>query len=95
MTSIILYGLSIFLLVLSFIKDKSKTKKALISALKSFENIMPQFLFIVVTVGILLAFLSADNFKNHRCEFWIFRYNSFSNSRFNYNDANFRGFFTW
>ena len=47
MTSIILYGLS-------------KTKKALISALKSFENIMPQFLFIVVTVGILLAFLSAD-----------------------------------
>ena len=60
MTSIILYGLSIFLLVLSFIKDKSKTKKALISALKSFENIMPQFLFIVVTVGILLAFLSAD-----------------------------------
>jgi len=60
MTSIILYGLSIFLLVLSFIKDKPKTKKALISALKSFENIMPQFLFIVVTVGILLAFLSAD-----------------------------------
>ena len=57
MTSIILYGLSIFLLVLSFIKDKPKTKKALISALKSFENIMPQFLFIVVTVGILLAFL--------------------------------------
>ena len=60
MTSIILYGLSIFLLLLSFIKDKSKTKKALISALKSFENIMPQFLFIVITVGILLAFLSAD-----------------------------------
>lgn len=60
MTSIILYGLSIFLLILSFIKDKSKTKKALIVFLKSLENIMPQFLFIVITISILLAFLTPD-----------------------------------
>lgn len=60
MTSIILYGLSIFLLILSFIKDKSRTKKALIIFLKSLENIMPQFLFIVITISILLAFLTPD-----------------------------------
>ena len=60
MTSIILYGLCIFLLILSFIKDKSKTKKAIILGLKSFENILPQFLCIIITVGILLSFFTTE-----------------------------------
>lgn len=60
MTSIILYGLSIFLLILSFIKDKSRTKKAIILGLKSFENILPQFLCIIITVGILLSFFTTE-----------------------------------
>lgn len=43
MTSIILYSLAIILLIVSFIKDKGKTKKAIILGLKSFENILPNF----------------------------------------------------
>lgn len=58
MTSIILYNLAIILLMISFIKDKSKTKKALKIAFTSFENIMPQFLGIIVSVGIILAYIN-------------------------------------
>ena len=61
MTSIILYGLALILLIISFLKDKSKTKKATILGLKSFENIMPQFLCIIITVGILLSFFTTDS----------------------------------
>ena len=60
MTSLILYCLSILLLIISFIKDKNKTKSAIISAVKSFENILPQFLFIIVTIGIILAFINPN-----------------------------------
>ena len=60
MTSIILYSLAIILLIISFIKDKSKTKEAIILGLKSFENILPQFLCIIISVGILLSFFTTD-----------------------------------
>ena len=60
MTSLILYCLSILLLIISFIKDKNKTKSAIISSVKSFENILPQFLFIIVTIGIILAFINPN-----------------------------------
>ena len=53
MTSLILYCLSILLLIISFIKDKNKTKSAIISAVKS-------FLFIIVTIGIILAFINPN-----------------------------------
>jgi len=46
------------LLLLSFIKDKKKTKMALKKAWKSFENILPQFLSILIIMGIMLAVLS-------------------------------------
>lgn len=55
MTGTILYLLAFILLIFSFIKDKAKTLKALKTAWNSFKNIMPQFLGIIVTVGILLA----------------------------------------
>ena len=60
MTSIILYSLSLILLIISFLKDKSKTKKAITLGLRSLENIMPQFLCIIITVGILLSFFTTD-----------------------------------
>ena len=60
MISIILYSLAIILLIISFIKDKSKTKEAIILGLKSFENILPQFLCIIISVGILLSFFTTD-----------------------------------
>lgn len=64
MTSFILYGLCIVLLTISFSKDKSKTKKAFINGFKSFEKIMPQFLFIVVVVSIILSILNPTSVSN-------------------------------
>lgn len=58
MDSYIFYGLAISLLIISFIKDKRKTKMALKKAWKSFENILPEFLVVVLLVGILLAALN-------------------------------------
>ena len=58
--TIILYILAAVLLFLSFIKDKKKTKMALKKAWKSFENILPQFLSILVIIGIMLALLSPE-----------------------------------
>lgn len=60
MTSIILYSITTILLIISFIKDKKKTKEAVIIGLKSFENILPQFLCIIISVGILLSFFTPD-----------------------------------
>lgn len=60
MFTIILYVLVIGLLLLSFIKDKTKTKMALKKAWKSFENILPQFLSILIIIGIMLAVLSPE-----------------------------------
>ncbi|AHF08940.1 MULTISPECIES: permease [Dehalobacter] len=60
MFTIILYVLAAVLLLLSFLKDKKKTKMALMKAWKSFENILPQFLSILIIIGIMLAVLSPN-----------------------------------
>lgn len=56
----IFYLLTISLVLLSFIKDKEKTKLSLKKAWKSFVNILPQLLGIVFTVGIIIAFLNPE-----------------------------------
>ena len=56
----ILYVVAAVLLLLSWFKDRQKTKMALKKAWKSFENILPQFLVIVVIVGMVLAVLNPD-----------------------------------
>ena len=53
--NIILYSLAIILLATSYLKDKSKTKKALKKAWKSIENILPELLVIMLLIGVLLA----------------------------------------
>ncbi|KJJ68625.1 permease [Clostridium sp. FS41] len=60
MDSYIFYGLAIVLLIFSFIKDKKKTKMALKKAWKAFENILPEFLVVILLVGFLLAVLNAE-----------------------------------
>ncbi len=60
MFTYILYGLTAVLLLLSFLKDKKKTKMSLKKAWKAFENILPQFLSILILIGIMLAVLSPD-----------------------------------
>lgn len=60
MNARILYFLSFILIIISFFKDKTKTFKALKTAFKSFESIMPQFLGIILTVGLLLSIINAE-----------------------------------
>jgi uncharacterized membrane protein YraQ (UPF0718 family) len=60
MFTIILYILAIGLLLVSFVKDKKKSREALKKAWKSFENILPQLLSILIIIGILLAVLSPN-----------------------------------
>jgi len=55
-----LYIAALGLLLISFLKDKNKTMIALRKAWKSFENIMPQFLSIMLIIGITLALLSPE-----------------------------------
>ena len=60
MFTVLMYIVALGFLILSFIKDKKKTLKALKKAWKSFENILPQFLSILVIIGIMLAVLSPE-----------------------------------
>ncbi|MFU0833673.1 MAG: Permease [Oscillospiraceae bacterium] len=60
METYILYGAAILLLAISFLKDKQKTKRALKKAWKAFENILPQFLVVLLLVGVLLAVLNTE-----------------------------------
>jgi len=56
--TITLYIASSIMLVLSFFKSKDKTILALRKAWKSFENILPQFLSILIIIGIALSILT-------------------------------------
>jgi uncharacterized membrane protein YraQ (UPF0718 family) len=58
MSNYILYGITILLLAISYYKDKKKTKMSLKKAWKAFENILPDFLTVIMLVGVLLAVLN-------------------------------------
>lgn len=60
MSNYILYGITLILLTISFYKDKKKTRMSLKKAWKSFENILPEFLGVIMLVGVLLAALNAE-----------------------------------
>ncbi|MGB7604431.1 MAG: hypothetical protein WBL93_03045 [Lutisporaceae bacterium] len=55
-----LYLVTVALLIFSFYKDKKKTKMALKKAWKAFENILPEFLVVILLVGVLLAVMNPD-----------------------------------
>lgn len=54
----VLYLAAIGFLIFSLIRDRSKTKLALLKAWRSFENILPILLGIVLLVGIILTILN-------------------------------------
>lgn len=60
MFNLILYVTALTFLFLSFLKNKKKTKMALKKAWKSFENILPQFLSILIIIGITLSVLTPE-----------------------------------
>jgi uncharacterized membrane protein YraQ (UPF0718 family) len=55
-----MYGLAISLLILSYVKDKKKTRMAIKKGWRSFLNILPQMLGIVTLVGFIFAFFNAE-----------------------------------
>ena len=64
MSSVILYVLAFTLLLISFLKNKKKTKIALKKAWKSFENILPQFLTVLILIGFMLTILDEKAISN-------------------------------
>lgn len=60
MDSYILYAVTIVLLFFSYFKDKNKTKTSLKKGWKAFENILPEFLVVILFVGTLLAVLDPE-----------------------------------
>lgn len=60
MFTIGLYVLAIVLLSWSFLRDKKKSMTALKKAWLSFENILPQFLTVILIIGLMLAILSPE-----------------------------------
>ena len=60
MSNYILYGTTIVLLLISFFKDKSRTKKSLKKAWKAFSNILPEILVVISLVGVLLSILNTN-----------------------------------
>jgi len=53
----ILYGVTLALVIVSLIKSREKTKMVFKKAWKAFENMLPQFLGVIILVGLVLAFL--------------------------------------
>jgi uncharacterized membrane protein YraQ (UPF0718 family) len=53
----VLYAVALGFLIFSFVKDKKKTKLALLKAWNSFKNILPLLLGIVLIIGMVLAVL--------------------------------------
>jgi uncharacterized membrane protein YraQ (UPF0718 family) len=62
-TGIVFYALAFLLLSVSFFKDRPKTAQALRKAWKSLEGILPQFLGIIVLIGILLAVFDPETIQ--------------------------------
>ena len=68
-----IYFFTAIALGLSIYKSKQKTKQALMKAWKSFENILPQLLAIVMVIGVALSYLTAEQisqFMGTESGFW-------------------------
>jgi uncharacterized membrane protein YraQ (UPF0718 family) len=57
---IVLYILAITFLVISFVKDRQKTRAALLKAWKAFAGIIPALAGILALIGLLLSILSPE-----------------------------------
>ncbi len=55
--TIIFYSAAVVLIIVSLLKNPRKTKAAFIKAWKAFENILPQFIGIMVIIGVVLSIL--------------------------------------
>jgi len=62
--NVLMYSLAAILLFLSYLKDPKKTKQALRKSFKAFENILPEFLVVILLVGMMLAFLEPETISS-------------------------------
>lgn len=60
MFTTILYITAAVLLCISFLRDRAKTGKALLKAWRTFENILPQFLVVLLLIGMTLAIMDDE-----------------------------------
>lgn len=60
LNSIYPYVLAFTFLIVSYLKDKKKTKTALLKAWRSFSGLLPEILSVMMFAGIALAILSPD-----------------------------------
>ncbi|MDN5294108.1 MAG: hypothetical protein PWQ31_1413 [Eubacteriales bacterium] len=58
MMGTVLYSLALSCLVISFFRDREKTRAALLKAWKSFTGLLPQILTIMLFVGFSLSLLT-------------------------------------
>ena len=52
-----IFLIAIVLLIVSFVKSREKTKKALLKAWKSLKNILPMLLGVILLIGLLLSII--------------------------------------
>lgn len=55
-----MYVIALGFFVASFLKDRKKTKQALMKGIKSVEGILPQFLVVVIFISISLSVLKTE-----------------------------------
>ena len=54
-----IYLIAIVLLIVSFVKSREKTKKALLKAWKSLKNLLPMLLGVIFLIGLMLSIMDA------------------------------------
>ena len=57
-TAILINGFALVCLIISLVVDRRKTGRAFKSAIHAFWRIMPHTLFIIIVIGLLMAFIS-------------------------------------
>jgi uncharacterized membrane protein YraQ (UPF0718 family) len=65
MDTIILYVIAAILIVVSAVKDRAKTKKALFKGLKSIEGILPQLIVMLIGIAVILALFDAETISRY------------------------------
>lgn len=61
----VIYGLALFLFVLSFTFDRGKTKKGLLKGFKSFIKLFPILIPLFIIIGVLLAVVTPEVISNY------------------------------
>jgi uncharacterized membrane protein YraQ (UPF0718 family) len=56
----LLYGIAGTAFLFSFLKDKQRTRMAVLKAFKSLENILPAMLVILMVIGVTMAWISPE-----------------------------------